>query len=232
MLFILVMEPLQQLLNLATRDHLLTPINNRAAKIRLSMYADNATIFLNPVRDEVNTIEELLHIFGEASGLVINIAKCTVFPIRCEEIDLEEVMEGFACPIKGFPCTCLGLPLHFRALHRVEIRPIIDMMANRLPSWKGRFLTCAGRLKLVNSVLSSIPAYFLTVFHLKKWALKKLERFRECKWWPLSRSVGQGAKAKAFGWTRCAGPGAFWASFASEMDVVPMDGSGSTVGRH
>jgi hypothetical protein len=47
-----VMEPLQRLLNLATRDHLLTPINNRAAKIRLSMYEDDAAIFLNPIRDE------------------------------------------------------------------------------------------------------------------------------------------------------------------------------------
>ena len=41
-------------------------------------------------------------------------------------------------------------------------------MANGLPTWKWRFLNRAGRLKLLNSVLTAIPTYFLTVFEPKK----------------------------------------------------------------
>ena len=33
---------------------------------------------------------------------------------------------------------------------------------------EGRFLNRAGRLKLLNSVLTAIPTYFLTVFEPKK----------------------------------------------------------------
>jgi hypothetical protein len=45
--------------------------------------------------------------------MITNRAKCVVFPIRCDNIDVAAAMEGFACPIKEFPCTYLGLPLHF-----------------------------------------------------------------------------------------------------------------------
>jgi hypothetical protein len=40
MLFILAMEPLHRLLQIATRDQLLSPIQSRAANLRLSLYAD------------------------------------------------------------------------------------------------------------------------------------------------------------------------------------------------
>lgn len=101
-------------------------------------------------------------------------------------------MEDFNCPVKNFPCTYLGLPLHYRKLSRVEIQPIIDKMANRLPAWKGRFLNRAGRLKLVNSVLMAMPTYFLTVFEQKKWAIKKMDKIRRGLFWKGRESVNGG----------------------------------------
>lgn len=118
-------NPLQRLLDLATAENLLTPIANRAAKLRISLYADDATIFLNPKQQEVEVDAEILNIFGQASSLITNRSKYAVYPIRCEGPNVEEIMMGFACPIKSFPCSYPGLPLHYRALHRVEIQPII-----------------------------------------------------------------------------------------------------------
>jgi hypothetical protein len=161
MLFILATEPLQRLLDLATVEQLLTPINNRAAKLRMSMYADDAAIFLNPIKEDLQVVSEILDIFGKASGLVINRGKCAAYPVRCDELDFSEVMEGFNCPIKAFPCCYLGLPLHYRALTRVDVPPVFDKLASRLASWKGKFLNKVGRHKLINNVLTSIPTYFL-----------------------------------------------------------------------
>jgi hypothetical protein len=90
------------------------------------MYVDDAALFINPIKEEVQVVAEILHCFGEVTGLITNRAKCTVFPIRCDNIDVAAVMEGFACSIKEFPCTYLGLSLHFRQLHRVEVQPVID----------------------------------------------------------------------------------------------------------
>jgi hypothetical protein len=167
MLFILAMEPLQLLLEKAMSEGLLSPINSRVARLRTSMYVDDAALFVNPVKDEFQIVADILNIFGEAFGLITNRGKCAAYPIRCDGLNLDYLLADFQCPVKQFPCTYLGLPLHFRQLHRVEIQPIIDKMSNRLPTWKGRFLNKGGRLRLLNSVLTSIPIYFLTAFAQK-----------------------------------------------------------------
>jgi hypothetical protein len=103
-----------------------------------------------------------------------------------------EAMEVFQCPIQDFPCKYLGLPLHFKQLRRVEVQPLIDKLANRLPMWKGRFLNRAGRLKLLNSVLSAMPTYFFTVFAPKKWLIKKLDKIRRGFLWKGSEVASGG----------------------------------------
>jgi hypothetical protein len=110
------MESLQQLIHLATTQGLLSPLNNRASTLRASLYADDAAVFVNPTKGDISIVAEILELFGRVSGLVTNRSKCAVYPIQCEGIDLSQVMEGFACPISSFPCTYLGLPLHYKHL--------------------------------------------------------------------------------------------------------------------
>ena len=116
MLFILAMEPLQRLLELAATNGAITLVAHRSAKLRISIYADDAAIFLNPAMEEVREVAFILSVFGNASGLVVNVAKSACFPIRCEDLDLHRTLQFFNCPIKSFPCTYLGLPLHYRKL--------------------------------------------------------------------------------------------------------------------
>jgi len=126
---------------------------------------------------------DLLQIFADASRLFINQSKCAVYPIACEAVNLEEVMQGFPCQVKGFPCQYLGLPLRLQKLRRVDVQRIIDKVSNRLATWKARFLNKAARLKLVNTVLSSIPVYFLTVVEPKKWMIKRIDKIRRGFLW-------------------------------------------------
>jgi hypothetical protein len=44
-------------------------IGNRAAKLRVSLHADDAAVFLKPVREEVYVVAQVLELFGKASGL-------------------------------------------------------------------------------------------------------------------------------------------------------------------
>jgi len=151
MLFILAMEPLQIMLLKATEQGMLTPICNRKAKLRISLFADDAAIFLNPVQQEVEVVKNILNSFASASGLITNTVKSAAYPVRCEGLDLQHIMEHFQCPVKSFPCTYLGLPLHVKQVRRVDIQPLIDKVGKRLSAWKGRLLNRAGRLKLINS---------------------------------------------------------------------------------
>jgi hypothetical protein len=177
---------------IATSEGLLSPLNNRAAKLRVTMYADDAAVFLKPIKEDVSLTAHILESFGHASGLVTNRGKCAAYPINCDGLQLEEILADFTCPILSFPCQYLGLPLHVRCLRRVDVQPLLDKMANRLPTWKGKFLNRAGRLKLVNSVLSSMPTYFLSVFAPNKWALKRMDRIRRGFFWKGTEEASGG----------------------------------------
>jgi len=68
-------------------------------------------------------------------------------------------------------------------MRRIEVQPLLDKVAAKLSHWKGGMLNKSGRLRLINTVLTSVPTYYLTVFQLRKWAIKKLDRIRRSFLW-------------------------------------------------
>jgi hypothetical protein len=54
LLFILTMDPLQWLLDMATRAGLLHPIGANLVRLRTSMYADDTAMFIRLVATDVN----------------------------------------------------------------------------------------------------------------------------------------------------------------------------------
>ena len=157
MLFILAMDPLQRILEFATQMGALSPVPSSTARWRTSLYADDAAIFINPRKEDIDAIKVILQAFGNISGLHINLEKSSVHPIRCDEIDLDHVLTSFAGIRGSFPCRYLGLQLHTRSLRKVHVQPLIERIAQRLPGWKGKWLNRAGRLALVSSILSAMP---------------------------------------------------------------------------
>jgi hypothetical protein len=116
MLFIFALEPLQKLLALEEEASNLSPIHTNMTKIRISLYAAAAAAFVNPIKEEVDVIRDIFHAFGNASGLWVNLNKSAAYPIKCDDVDLQVVLQNFPCQIKSFPCKYLGLPLSTRSL--------------------------------------------------------------------------------------------------------------------
>jgi hypothetical protein len=75
-----------------------------------------------------------------------------------------------------FPCKYLGLPLKVGRLSRNDEQVLVDKVAVRLPGWKGKLLNKVGRLTLVNSVLSTLVIYHMSVFQLSKWVVQKIDK--------------------------------------------------------
>jgi hypothetical protein len=115
-LFILAMEPLQRLLHLAVERGVLNQILPRSKGIKASLYADDVVIFIKPTKQDVDALKELLEMFRLASGLHTNLQKLEVFPISCDGLPLQDILEGFPSRVSHFPCRYLGLPLHFKKL--------------------------------------------------------------------------------------------------------------------
>ena len=101
-------------------------------------------------------------------GLRVNLAKSSILPVR--EVDNIQLLAGvLGCNIDSFPCTYLGLLLGARFKEKAIWDPIIGRFDKRLSGWKARDLSKGGRLNLIKSVLSSIPAFFLSSQYLLLW---------------------------------------------------------------
>jgi hypothetical protein len=91
---------------------------------------------------------------------------------------VEETLVDFPGKIGKFPGKYQGLPLHTRKLRRVDVQPLLDKIGTRIPGWKGKLLSMAGRETLVKSVLTLQTIYHLTGFPAQKWMLQQIDMMR------------------------------------------------------
>ena len=129
------------------------------------------------------------------TGLCTNFHKSDLVPIRCHNLDLDEILEGIPVTRTTFPTRYLGLPLSVWALRRVDFQHLEDKVAGKIPTWDGNLITAAGRTSLVKSVLTSQAIYHLTpllvppstISHINKleraflWAGKDKVTGNKCK---------------------------------------------------
>ncbi|WVZ91916.1 hypothetical protein U9M48_038027 [Paspalum notatum var. saurae] len=94
LLFIIAIDPLHRLLEAATELGALSKFRGRSSSLRISLYADDAAIFIAPKREEIVTLKHLLELFGQASGLTTNFHKSMVIPIRCNGVNLQSVLRA------------------------------------------------------------------------------------------------------------------------------------------
>jgi hypothetical protein len=179
---------------------LLQPVLRRGTGQRISLYADDVAMFLQPSREELNVVKEILRIFGDASGLVTNVRKCSMTPIHCEEQDMVAAQELFPCNEVAFPCKYLGLPLSVKKLPKNTFLELIDKIADKLPGWKSALIHTAGRLTLVKSVLAAIPIYHLIVLQCPKWVIKAIDKIRRGFLWKGRKDIKGGHCS--VGWAR------------------------------
>jgi mannosylglycoprotein endo-beta-mannosidase len=67
LLFNLGIDPLQQVLDIATAHGLLHKVRRRGPILRTSLYADDAIIFLAPLREDIRNLACILKAFGEVT---------------------------------------------------------------------------------------------------------------------------------------------------------------------
>jgi len=204
MLFAIAIDPLVNVLRKATENGRLSKLRGRHARLQISLYADDAAVFVAPIETDVRTLKDILYRFGLATRMVTNVEKCTVTTIRCAGVDLDRELAPFPAKRVAFPFKYLGLPLTIHRLRRVDFQPLIDKVAGRLSSWQGRLLSIAGCNTLVKAVLSSQPIYFLTALRASDEVFEEIDsRRKRFLYAGLERILGGKCKVN---WRRCNRP--------------------------
>lgn len=162
----LVIDTLNRLLSKALEMGILRPLAPRHLSTAVSLYADDVIIFCHSDRLELLAVRHILDLFGQASALRVNFAKCSLSPIGCSDEEAAEAAAMMGCQLAPCPVRYLGIPLALRKPSPEAFDPLVDKIADRLPSWKAGMMTKAGRLTLIKSVLTAIPLHQLTVLGL------------------------------------------------------------------
>jgi hypothetical protein len=195
---------MQYVLQKAIQDGMLSPLRDRTARLRLSLYADDATLFIRPCRVEVDTVVEILRRFGDATGLRVNIAKSSVIPIRFAEINLDVVLHNFMGERASFPARYLVLPITLDRLRMVHLQPVLEHAATKLDGWQGCLMNWGGHRELVRTVLGAIPTYLVSAIKPPKQFHKEVDKMRRRFLW-AGNQHHHGGKCKV-SWARVCRP--------------------------
>lgn len=193
MLFILVMDVLNSMFTKASNLGLLQPIEGRNPDQRISLYADDVALFIRPVEDDMNLTLAVLEKFGTASGLLTNLQKSCVIPIRCDQQELESIDNTLPCTRAAFPTTYLGLPISDRKLRKSDLLPWVEKIGDKLPGWQASLMNMAGRTTWVRFVLSAIPIHALIAINVPKWFIKAVDKLRRAFIWKGRDQVNGGS---------------------------------------
>jgi hypothetical protein len=191
MLFVLVMEVLNRFLHWVEEQQLLSLLRCIDGA-RVSLYAHDLMVFIAPNARDLRLVKATLSIFGLASGLYSNLGKSVACPRHCSEADVARVRDILSCQIEGFPCRYLGVPLSIRKLRRSDEQPLIDKVATRIPTWKGKLLNIAGWTTLVKVTMLAIPLHMSIALCLSLRALDSIDKLRRAFLWCGSDTVGGG----------------------------------------
>ena len=88
----------------------------------------------------------------------------------------EEILALFGYSLGSMPIKHLGVPLISTSLSSVDCRRLIDKILARIQSWTTRFLSFAGRLQLILSVLYSLQNYWAGLFIFTRKVINEIEK--------------------------------------------------------
>lgn len=73
-----------------------------------------------------------------------------------------------------FPFKYLGAILHYTNMKKQDLQHMDNKTIKRIVEWKGQLMSYGGKLVLLNSCISIVTAYFLSILKFSKWVSKAI----------------------------------------------------------
>ncbi|XP_010473202.1 PREDICTED: uncharacterized protein LOC104752695 [Camelina sativa] len=138
-------------------------------------FADDILVFSDGTAQSIERILKIFADFAVCSGLTISLEKSTIFMAGISPQKRSAILSQFPFTSGDLPVRYLGLPLLTKRMSRNDYLPLIERIRSRISSWTSRFLSFAGRLQLIKSVLTSLTSLWLSAFRLPKQCITEIE---------------------------------------------------------
>lgn len=183
-LFVICMNVLSRLIDEAAREGRIG-FHPKCKNIDLThlCFADDLMIFADGTKNSIVEILRVFDAFDRMSGLRISMEKSTLFLAGVSTQKREEIISHFPFESGSLPVRYLGLPLLTKNMTVLDYLPLIEKIRKRIGSWTGRFLSYAGRLQLIKSVIMSLTNFWMSAFRLPSGCIKEIERLCSAFLW-------------------------------------------------
>lgn len=148
------------------------------------LFADDTMFFCQATKENCITLKAILLQYEEASGQRINKDKSSItFSTKTPKEKRDMVKEMMEIQKEGGSGKYLGLPEHFGRRKRDLFTSIVDRIRQRAATRSTRFLSKAGKLTMLKSVLTPIPVYSMSCFELPASLCKRIQSVLTRYWW-------------------------------------------------
>ena len=106
-----------------------------------------------------------------------------MYPLNLNDLEYADLASILGCKVVNLPLTYLGVPINNKSLTDIDWQILIDKIEKKLQTWKGSLLSLGGRVTLLNSVLSAIPLYWLSIYRLPVKIRHKIDKIRRKFLW-------------------------------------------------
>ncbi|XP_071741233.1 uncharacterized protein [Rutidosis leptorrhynchoides] len=124
--------------------------------------------------ESVSIISNAIEEFKSCSGLVPSMPKSTAFFANCTPIVKDQILALMSFEEGILPIIYLGVPLVSSRLMYRDCQVLVEKVKHKLDDWKNKFLSFAGRVQLIISVLTLMQVYWSSVFILPDSIIKDI----------------------------------------------------------
>ncbi|KAL6197994.1 hypothetical protein ACLB2K_027786 [Fragaria x ananassa] len=139
------------------------------------LFADDVIVFCRGNRRNLSRIMRFFDEYGRVSGQVINKGKSQVFIGNGIHSRRHSISNFLGIPLGSAPFMYLGAPIFHGKPRASYFHQIVDKIRIKLSSWVSSFLSMAGRLQLIKSVIFSMLVYTFQVYEWPVSVVRKIE---------------------------------------------------------
>ncbi|RVW78846.1 Transposon TX1 uncharacterized 149 kDa protein [Vitis vinifera] len=172
-------------------------VGRNRTRVSHLQFADDTIFFSSTREEDLLTLKSVLVVFGHISGLKVNLDKSNMYGINLGQDHLHRLAELLDCKASGWPILYLGLPLGGNPKSGSFWDPVIERISSRLDGWQKAYLSFGGRITLIQSCLTHMPCYFLSLFKIPASMAGRIERLQRDFLWS---GVGEGKRDHLVSW--------------------------------
>lgn len=194
-IFIMLMDILSRLLDKAQTEgsFRLHPLCSDP-KLTHLVFADDLLVFSDGSRAFTAGIKDVMCQFKNWPGLDTNETKTEIFYGGYTDIQISVLSDLSGYKRGEFQTRYLGLPLSPKRISAATLQPFIDRITSKLHSWTVKFLSFAGKVKMIYSVIYGMVNFWSSVFVLPKWFYAKVDSLCSGFLWKNCTTSASGAR--------------------------------------